>query len=273
MKKYFYGFLMAVTGILLTACSTDEGQEPGNDSQANAVLYVYNADLPNDPDCDALARIATNSATSEVYILAEEKAAFDQHMAAGEAAMTDYVVSNGTKVEGADHGALVDKVLAGLKGSWGIATVAVGGGAKKLATAEFTGLSWNDVCKGTYKFSVANVKAIYQETVETTLQQNGDDPKQYRFKNLFGPAQHLAFYVDGRHYADGGAVCRVPAQATPLVFGNYGGVNVRDVALWQGDEGYLDCALYEDGSAYFWVQYYVTAGNMGYGYDEFTPAN
>ncbi len=66
---------------------------------------------------------------------------------------------------------------------------------------------------------------------------------------------------------------RVPAQATGQSFGSYGVFNVRDVAEWQNDDGYLDCKIYESHDAYFWVQYYVSAGNLGYGYDEFTPNN
>lgn len=64
MKKYIYGLFMALVSVaMFTACSADEGTEPGNDSKVNVVLYQYTATTPNDPDVDTQLRIATNSAT------------------------------------------------------------------------------------------------------------------------------------------------------------------------------------------------------------------
>lgn len=247
---------------------------PGNDPDPVATLYVYNAELPNDPDCDALARIATNKATTEVYLFAEDTTSYKSHIASGEKAYADYVIANGQKVEGASAGATVDIVVPGLKGAWCISTVSKGpSGEGNLMTKDFVGLNWNDICEGTYYFSVANVKSVMKTTeVRTKLQQNGDTPNQYRFKDLFAPAKHLVFYKDGRHYASGDAVLRVKPQDTGLTFGSYGAVSVRDVCNWQGeDDGYLDNAMDDTYYCYFWLQYYVSAGNMGYGYDEFYP--
>lgn len=270
MKRSIYSLFAAFAVFtLLNACKADEGEMPGNDPVAVTTLYVYNAQLPNDPDCDAIARVATNSATTEVYLLAESEASYKAHDTGDKKAFAEYVISNGKKVEGASAGAVVDVVVPGLKGQNYISVAAKDG---NVTTLDFFGETWNDICTGTYTFSVANVKKIMgTDSVPALLQQSGDDPKQFRIKNLFALGKHLLFYKDGRHYADGSSVLRVPAQSTPLVFGNYGSVSVRDVAFWQGDEGYLDNAMDDTNYCYFWVQYYVTAGNMGYGYDEFTP--
>lgn len=72
MKKYIYGSLLALASVVMfTACSADEGTEPGNDSNAHVTLYSYTAELPYDADCDALVRVAANSATTEAYALTE----------------------------------------------------------------------------------------------------------------------------------------------------------------------------------------------------------
>lgn len=47
---------------------------------------------------------------------------------------------------------------------------------------------------------------------------------------------------------------------------------IRDVATWQGDAGYeSDNCLYDDNTVYAYVEYYVTAGPVAYGYDAFFP--
>ena len=63
--------------------------------------------------------------------------------------------------------------------------------------------------------------------------------------------------------------CRVPNQPTSWTFGQYGTLNVRDIAYWQGNDafatnGSYGCYMYDDGYTYFPLQYYVSAGNVGY---------
>lgn len=274
MKRNIYSLLVAVLGMMtFAACTEDAGTTPGSDSQATVTLYQYTAEDPYDSDCDVRVRIAANSATTEAYALAETAAEKEQHVAQlGTEGYNDYVVANGEKLSEIHGASIQDKVFTGLKGENVITVVAVGGGSKKASEIQFTGISWTDVATGTYYFSVANIQRIYASEVTTTLQYCDSDPSSYRFKNLFGSGKHLKFTKTSSTYTDGGAVCRVAAQATPLTFGSYGTVNVRDVATWQNDDSFLDCALYDDGYFYAWVQYFVTAGNLGYGYDEFVPA-
>lgn len=258
---------------LLTACSEDEGTDIGNDGQATVTLYSFAAEAPYDGDCDVVVRVAANSATSEAYALAEAKEAKLNRVAElGAEGYNDYVIENGEKLEDIKGASCQDKVFTGLTGDNVITVVAVNGSYKKAAEINFTGINWVTVATGTYTFGVPNIQQIYASSIATTLQYRADDPDTYRFKNLFGAGKHLTFTKTQYTYPDGSTVCRVAPQSTSLSFGDYGGINVRDVATWQGSDNYLDCALYEDGRFYAWVQYYVSAGSLGYEYDEFTPA-
>ena len=273
MKKYFYNLFAGVLVLtLFWACTEDMGTTPGSDSQATVTLYKYAAEAPYDGDCDVMVRVAANSATTEAYALAETRADKEKRIAEiGSDGYNNYVVEHGEKLSEINGVSIQDKIFTNLKGENVITVVAVGGGNKKAAEVEFTGITWTTVTSGTYIFGVKNIQSIYANSIETSLQYCDSDPSSYRFKNLFGEGKHLKFTTTTYQYSDGATVCRVAAQTTPLTFGDYGTVSVRDVATWQNDDAYLDCALYDDGYVYLWVQYYVEAGNLGYGYDEFYP--
>lgn len=273
MKKYVYSLFTAVMALaLFTACTEEDGKDPGNDPQAKVTLYQYTAEYPYDSDSDVKIRIAANSATKEAYALAETKENKEKHVAElGEAGYNDYVVENGEKLAEIEGCSIQDKVFTNLNGENVITVVAVGNGGKKAAEVAFTGIAWVTVAEGTYSFGIPNIQAAYATSVETTLQYCESDPNTYRFKNIYGQGNHMKFVKTEYKYQDGGMVCRVPAQTTSLQFGSYGDISVRDVATWQNSDDFLDCALYDDNSAYFWVQYYVSAGSLDYGYDEFQP--
>ena len=278
MKKYIYGSLFAIFSVVMfAACSADEGTEPGTDSNAHVTLYSYTAASPYDSDCDALVRVAANSATTEAYALTELTSEKEARVAElGENGYADYVVQNGKKLDGISGASSQDVYFQSLpSGDNTITVVAVGKGGKKASAVTFNSISWSDIVTGTYKFAVAAIGQVYPTSVETTLQVCDADPSAYRFKNLFGEGYHMELKVAGKGQdQDGNAltVMRVPAQATGLSYESHGAINVRDVAEWQNNDAYLDCAIYDaDHYAYFWVQYYVAAGNLGFGYDEFVP--
>lgn len=279
MKKYIYGLFFALISVVMfTACSEDEGTEPGTDGNAHVTLYSYTAPQPYDADCDAYLRIASNSATSEAYALVEKAADKEANVAKlGEAGYADYVVSNGTKIDGISGDSYKEVAFQNIPAGDNVITVvAVGKGGKFASAVNFTSVTWSNVVTGTYTFGTKNIQAAYAASAETTLQVCDSDPNTYRFKNLFGTGNHLTVKAVGKGSDENGnyTVVRVPSQATGQSFGNYGVFYVRDVAEWQNDDSYLDCAIYDDSHAgYFWVQYYVSAGNLGYGYDEFTPSN
>ena len=99
MKNIFERLtLMLLPLALFAACQEDEGTDPGHDSTPIATVYEYTAGDGYNADNDCRFRVATNSATQEVYYLAqldEEKKAMkmtDQQYA-------DYVVEKGTKLD------------------------------------------------------------------------------------------------------------------------------------------------------------------------------
>ncbi len=279
MKKYIYSLFFALVSVaMFTACSADEGTEPGTDRNAHVTLYSYTAPQPYDADCDAYIRVAANSATSEAYALAEKASEKEANVAKlGEDGYADYVVSNGKKLEEINGVSTQEVTFQSLPAGENVITiVAVGKSGKYASSVNFNSITWTDVATGIYTFGVKNIQKAYATNAETTLQVCDSDSKSYRFKNLFGVGNHLLITAVGNGADDNGeyTVFRVPSQATGQSFGSYGVFNVRDVAEWQNDDGYLDCKLYNDNhTGYFWVQYFVTAGNLGYGYDEFTPNN
>lgn len=254
-----------------SSCSEEQGTEAGNDSTPVATLYTYAAETPYDADADCRLRIATNSATQEVYYLAELTSAYETRLGSGgESGIIEYVIANGTKAETSAE-TPIDVVLQNLGGENTIAVVAVGGSKQTLSTATFTGSVWNNVATGTYYFGTT----LFGEnaSVETILQQSGDDPTQYRFKNLFGTGNHLTISTTEYTNSEGGTCVRVSAQATPYSYGSYGTIYCRDVATWQGVDGYLEYnALFENGYCYIWMEWYVSAGYLDYQIDEFVPA-
>lgn len=285
MKRYLYilaSFALAATVI---SCEKDKyGTEPGNDSTPNVVIKTFNAELPNDPDCDAVVRFAANNATTEVYYFAE-RATEKEKRGLSEDAYADYVVSNGTKVTMEnnvfDGSSVADVVVKSLYYENVITAVAVGNGKKSAFSTTFTGYKWNTLCSGTYYFRNSFSAGLAGATKEATLQQRDDDKTQYRIKDVFATGYHLSFFsIDKKGTDDRGTYqyLRIPAQSTGLVHSKYGALSVRDLGYWQGDDGYVtdygyESGMYENYYCFFYGQYYVSAGNAGYQYEYFVPNN
>ncbi|MBQ8046919.1 MAG: hypothetical protein IJ196_03225 [Prevotella sp.] len=295
MKKNINGIFLMLTGLaVFTACSDDWGTTPGTDATPNVTIYQYDAPEGYDEENDITVRLVGNQQTSEIYYFAEKTADKDARELSDDA-YADFVVNNGTKASVSENnlpeGIIAETVITGLAGEWTVSAVAVGNGQKKLSTIEYSTLPWNTLATGTY---IANVNASVQNLfanafgsnqVTVQLQQLETDPHQYRLKNLWGRKQSLLFNVCTGE--DGNAITgededgvytflRIPQQATPFTFGNYGTVGVRDVGLWQGDDSWVtekgyESGIYEDNSVFFMIQYFVSAGNVGYGYDYFIP--
>lgn len=272
-KNLTYLTMVILAAVSFTACSEDEGTMPGSDSEPVATIYTYSPELPYDADVDCSVRIATNSATQEIYYLAEKTTDYEARLSSGgESSIIDYIISNGTKAS-ASAATPLDVVLQNLGGQYTIAVVAANGSTRSLATTTFTGYAWIDVAKGTYTFGYKYAERFFgYSSIETTLQYKEADPTQYRFKNLFGTGLHLVMTKTDYTTSDGGTYMRVSGQSTPFTYGSYGTIYVRDVATWQGSDDYLDNVLYEDGYCYLWLNWYVSAGYIGYAYDEFVPA-
>lgn len=281
MKKYIYNlFAVLLATAAMTSCTAEEGTEPGNDAQPNVVMYSYTVKKPYNEDNDVAIRLAFNNKVEAAYYLVEKAAEKESHLASmGEEGYMDYVVSNGTKVTEATGD--TDITITDLYGKYAITAVAVSGSQKASAATEFTGLEWSDVVAGTYYFDFGS-KITGMESHPTTLQVCTTDATLYRFKDVFGEGASMKIQLlpDYKATDDGGTYTyfRVPAVDTPFTYGNYGTVGIRDIGYWQGSEAWIttngyESGMYEDYNCFVYVQYYVSAGNLGYGYDYFVPNN
>lgn len=283
MKKYIIMSLAAALTFCFTSCKEDNGTEPGTDSQPAATIYTYEPSAPLNPDNDVNIRFVCNSKTSEAYYLVE-KTTEKEARKMSEAAYADFVVANGTKLqltEDKHSGGKVSEVtVAGLLGDYTITAVAANGGTKTSATKTFRGLMWEDVVKGTYMYSNANVQFLMGEITSrpTTLQICTTDETLYRFKDAFGEGMHMKINLlpDLVGEDEGGVYTffRVKDQMISEFQGNK--VYVRDIGYWQGDDKYVteydfESGMYEDYSCFIYIQCHIGSTNYGYGYDYFIP--
>lgn len=275
--------LAAALTFCFTSCKEDNGTEPGTDSQPAATIYTYEPSAPLNPDNDVNIRFVCNSKTSEAYYLVEKTTEKEAHKMS-EAAYADFVVANGTKLqltEDKHSGGKVSEVtVAGLLGDYTITAVAANGGTKTSATKTFRGLMWEDVVKGTYMYSNANVQFLMGEITSrpTTLQICTTDETLYRFKDAFGEGMHMKINLlpDLVGEDEGGVYTffRVKDQMISEFQGNK--VYVRDIGYWQGDDKYVtdhgfESGMYEDYSCFIYIQCHIGSTNYGYGYDYFIP--
>lgn len=285
MKKYIESLMLVMfTLIAFTACKDEPGTSPGGDGTPAVTVYTFDAMPPLNSDNDVVVRVAANNATEAVYYLVETTEAYAERLASlGEAGFADYVVSNGKQVQGlgangSDGASIADFNITDMMGENTISFVAVNGGTKKLAKAvAFKGLAWEDITAGTYYFADTNkgLQKLGLTTAATTLQKCTNESGLFRLKDVFGNGYSLKFRTNGVTGTDDNGdyqQVRVAAQPTPYTYLDYGAVSVRDLAYWQNSDDYIDCSMYESGYCYFWIHYFVPDGSIGYGYDEFVPA-
>ena len=258
---------------MFTACSADEGTDEGNDGKAKVTLYQYVASAPNDPDVDTQLRIATNSATQEVYLLAEKTENYNAHIKEmGEDGYKNYVVEKGQKVEGATGAANTDYTVKNLIGDNTITVVAKGNGSLSLVSTDFTGYTWTTVSAGTYYFSEGAAES-FGESKATTLQYKDDDPTTYRFKDFWGIGKHVTFSVTDdttSKYGDGGKVIIVPAQTTPFTVGSNGALFMADAIT--NKLANMPSAILPNGKVKIAMVYYHKGGTFAAGVETFVPS-
>ena len=279
--KYSFGIFALLLAAGFTSCTAEQGTEPGNDAYPKITIFQYGVSAPYNEDNDTSLRFAANTQTEAAYYLVEKSVDFEARLASvGEEGVADYIVSNGTPLAGIKGNSTDDLVLTDMYGLHTIAVVAVGNGMKTLSTTTFNGLDWEDFVSGTYYFYAALSSRLGIESAETVLQKCTTDETLYRFKDLFGEGYSMKIrllpdYQD--EDADGVyTFFRVPAFMTPLTYGSYGQIGVRDIGYWQGDDSFVtdggyESGMYEDGSCFLYVQYFVSGGSLGYNYDYFIP--
>lgn len=287
MKRNAIIYLFALVGIaLMAACSDEQGTEPGTDSLPCVTLYQYTVSAPYNSDNDASFRVAANSATREAYYLAESTDDMQSRLSSlGDDAYMDYVISNGTQLSGIAGESCADFMLTDIYGPYTITVVAVGSKRNTYVTDTFTGLDWEDVCQGEYWFYYNTTRlsaftGLDDWTPEVTLQVCTTDETLFRFKDLYGEGYSMKIttlpdYTATDSYGTYTYV-RVPSAETTYTYDSYGTIYVRDVGYWQGNDAYItsygyEGGMYEDYTCFLCVQYYVSAGSIGYGYDYFFP--
>ncbi|MGP1437008.1 MAG: hypothetical protein ACTTKN_10360 [Phocaeicola sp.] len=287
MNKYMNRLLIALLAVFtMSACTDEEGTNPGGDGSPSVILYQYDAESPNDPDTDSALRIAVNNKTADVYYFAEPTSSVSGHGATTEA-YADYVVANGTKAattaDENNGGYYADVVVTNMKGDYTISAVAVSGNEKAIQQKTFFGKTWVDVSTGTYYFSGNMQKRLgVDKSVPTTLQSLESDPNQYRFKNLYGAGYSLILTktdVTGADDNDALQFFRVADQALPFSSAKYGTISVRDLGYWQNDDSFAydpgyGVFMYTDklkGNFVLNLQLHVTAGSFGFDTDQYVP--
>lgn len=273
---------LLLPAMAFTACTEDEGTEPGNDGAPNLSIFEQSTTTPNDPDVDGTYRIATNNKTEQVYYLAESTAS-----AGTDDAYAQKVVSQGTQLTlGTDTvsgGKVADVVVKNMVGDYTVSFVAVNGNKRTLRQTTFFGLTWNDVATGTYNFNAYSQNYMTGEaSVTTTLQQLSTDPTRYRFHNIYGTGYNLVFTktdVTGSDEDGTYNFIRVNANTTPYTYGSYGSILVRDVGYFQNDDSYAydsgwGCYMYENNTVRLVLEHYVSGGYLWYNrVDWFIPSS
>lgn len=287
MTKYIYGlFAVLFMAATITSCAEEEGTEPGNDGSPVITVYQYTVALPYNSDNDVALRIATNNRVTAVYYLAEPTADQQSRLESlGEDGYAQYVVENGTQVDGISGNTTTDVVLTGLTGAYIITVVGTDGSSLSSRSVEFTGLAWEDVVAGTYVFGTSAVSGTPAADItgeasrSTVLQVCTTDATLYRFCDVFGEGYSMKINLLDQTGSDADGdyqFFRVPAVTTPYTFGSYGEVTIEDIGYWQGDasfvtDGGYESGMYADHTCFILVAYLCSAGTIGYGYDYFLP--
>lgn len=282
MKNILHIIAAGVVFSLLAACSEKLGTEPGNDPTPKATIYQYEPGEGYNSDEDVVVRFVSNGKVEKLCYLverAEEKESFINEN--GEAEYAKKVLSEGLEVPSAELKSYND-TLTGLAGTYAVTAAAVSGGETILSESIFYGLSWTTLSSGTYTFAVLSDMGL--APAQTEFQVCDTDPNLYRFKDVFKPGYSLKIvalpeYTNTDDYGTY-TFCRVPVQDTGFTYGDYGAIGVRDIGYWQGDASYVtdggfESCYYTDGpekgNLYICVQYYVSAGSLGYDYDSYVP--
>ena len=102
-------------------------------------------------------------------------------------------------------------------------------------------------------------------------------PERYRFVDPYGFGQDLVFTKFGKEQTSTSGLTyynlRVAPTETPATYGSYGSIYYRDLGYWQDDDTYATWNTYypDLNTVTLYMQWYVSAGSLGYGAEKFTP--
>lgn len=139
-----------------------------------------------------------------------------------------------------------------------------GGEAQEYDAASFTfttsgAETWTAIATGDYEYS------LFFEGTDPglTLYQSDDDATRYKI-------EHWCYDVDFNFtYDETTGEVLVEDQEIGYEYGSYGMVYIDDLVDYVGGTDY-GASYYADGTFYFSVIYYCSAGYFGYGYETFT---
>lgn len=282
MKRYIHIMTAVAAFMCVAACTEKLGTEPGNDPAPHATIYQYAPGAGYNADEDVVVRFVANGKTESVHYFIELLSAKEAFVAEkGSHAYAEKVLKEGKTVPKESLTAYND-TLTGMAGTYAITAAAVAGSETVLTESIFNGLSWTTISKGTYTFSTLSNMGL--QPVATEFQSCDTDETLFRFKDVYKPGYSLKIVtIPGLTATDDYGTytfCRVPVQDTGFSYGEHGAIGVRDIGYWQGDESYVteggfESCYYTEGAdagcLYIMVQYYVSAGNLGYDYDQYVP--
>lgn len=273
----------------VAACQKEVGSEPGNDGSPLVTAYQYAAPKGYNSDEDVQLRFVKNDKVKAAYFLEElssaKKAAIE---ADGESAYIAKVIEQGTEIVFDENNAS-DTILTGLANYYDITVVAVNGSKKVGRSIVFEGLAWKPGVIGTYTFGgnssqgqALPYRGIAPSSVTVEFQQCEFDENLYRFKDVYGAGKSLKIRLTGEDKVDDG---RGPFQYFRVADGSYTGLSYAGYDVYVRDVGYAlsedyfyalgsdyECGLYDDGHCNLNLEYYVSAGRLGWAWDEtFVP--
>lgn len=270
MKNLKY-LLLVLPVILLSACSADEGTEPGSNPDPTVTLFHYTPDSDKglNPDNDVTVRFATNSATKAVYYMVDlEK---DMNTFINDNGIDAYmqkIIAEGEKIEvnGADN---VDKDITGIKGECVVVAVATNGATHSISSFSFVGLDWVTLASGYFQYGIqALPTGNYCE-----LQKCMNVENSYRIKDAFPGGMNMLFTTTEQTGADENGnytIISVPENETPWTTTS-GPLYVSDIDTWTGEQQYYSL-MYDDNYCQFALAWYVSAqAYLGLGYGFFLP--
>ena len=273
MKKYLYLLFAAFVASTMVACTEEVGTVPGNDPTAVATIYELPAPAECDPDMTCKLRIAPNSTTKKMWVLAEKEADKDAYVASkGEAAYAKYVTEQGTAYEAADQ----DILLENLAGKY-VVTVVVAdakGNLKQFAH-NYEGILWQDFC--TAELYSGHLNKFFGNYLATEVKlQKADGRDEYRFVQ---PYQTVAEKWGITQYTEGGHHFRFlwdgkSANIKPVSKGMNSGLYIMTTGFYHPSYGmvywYVDAdpnyTFYDASEKMFQIETQMTVGAGSFGW-------
>lgn len=285
-KNIIFGIGAWLCAFCLFSCSSDldvvlEKDNATTSGNPYTTINQYVVTGNYNPDNDTRLRFTFNDNVNEAYCLLELSSKKEAYIAEnGKDAYMLYVVENGTKLNIDKSTQSVDTLFVNIAGKHDITVVSLGANnTMNLAAVSFTGLVWTDVCTGSYRPSVLVPAGIPPILSGKKLQVCDSDPNLYRIPDLYKAGYHLKFRtIDVKGEDEDGvySYIRVEPQETGLSYGDLGNIRIQDIGYWQGNDSFVltggyQGGIYDDNNIFFFVQYSVPAGNLGYDYEFFVP--